>query len=235
MVLPIKSLSEKVVLYLIESLQSDLSDETTKTLNNIFKELIRENIHLEVVKLLLANDKVDPSDDDNYAIRFASEKGHLEIVKLLLANDKVDPSDNNNYAIRFASENGHLEVVKLLLANDKVDPGAGNNWAIGLASENGYVEIVKLLLANDKVDPGADNNYAIKYASTNGHLEIVKLLIPKIDMSKITDTKILDIAKEMPKVESLEESKRLILAQMRSHNMYKICIKGGTISYSYTL
>ena len=209
----IKLLPEQQLLEIIHGLQNNLDDKTTNTLNTIFKELIEANIHLEVVKLLLANDKVDPSADNNRAIRFTSQNGHLEIVKLLLANDKVDPSADNNYAIRLASLNGHSEIVKLLLANDKVDPSA-------------------------------DNNYAIAWASRNGHLEVVKLLIPRVDMSKITDTKILDIAKEMTKVEetikveeiikteSLEESIRLILVQMRSHNMYKIHIKKGEIRYS---
>ena len=73
------------------------------------------NGHSEIVKLLLANDKVDPSAKNNWAIKSASQNGHLEIVKLLLANDKVDPSADNNYAIRFASKNGHYEIVNLLL------------------------------------------------------------------------------------------------------------------------
>ena len=43
-----------------------------------------ENGHTEVVKLLLADPRVDPAAGNNWAIRFASENGHTEIVKLLL-------------------------------------------------------------------------------------------------------------------------------------------------------
>ena len=39
---------------------------------------------IEVVKLLLQDKRVDPSAEDNYAIRWASANGYTEVVKLLL-------------------------------------------------------------------------------------------------------------------------------------------------------
>ena len=120
---------------------------------------------------------VDPSDNDNYAIREASRNGHTEVVKLLLADPKVDPSASNNDAIRWASQNGHTEVVKLLLTDHRVDPATWNNEPIRYASQNGHAEVVKLLLADPRVDPSAENNYAIKLATRNGHSEVVKLLL----------------------------------------------------------
>jgi hypothetical protein len=44
------------------------------------------------VKLLLADERVDPSANDNYAIRFAAKNGHKEVVKILLADERIDPS-----------------------------------------------------------------------------------------------------------------------------------------------
>ena len=168
----IKFLPEKTLLDLIKSLQTDISNETEKTLNGIFKELIEANIHSEVVKLLLANDKVDPSAD--------------------------------------------------------------NNWAIRLASNNGHLEVVKLLLANDKVDPSADNNWAIRLASNNGHLEVVKLLIPRVDMSKITNTKILDIAKELTPFSPLCDQFLVdLFPQLRERNILKIIRDGDHFLVEY--
>ena len=63
---------------------------------------------------------VDPSAQDNRAIRWASYNGHIEVVKLLLTDKRVDPSADDNIAIRWASENGHTEVVKLLLTDKRV-------------------------------------------------------------------------------------------------------------------
>ena len=61
---------------------------------------------------------IDPSVDDNLAIRWASYNDNLEVVKYLMSLDPkygIDPSAKNNSAIRWASLNGHLKVVKYLL------------------------------------------------------------------------------------------------------------------------
>ena len=68
----------------------------------------------ETVKILLQDERADPSADDNFAIRLASENGHTETVKVLLQDERVDPSADDNYAIRWASENGNTEIVELL-------------------------------------------------------------------------------------------------------------------------
>jgi ankyrin repeat protein len=79
--------------------------------------------HVEVVKLLLKDERVDPGADDNYAIRWASLNGHVEVVRLLLREEKVDPSSRDNQAIEWASWGGHIEVVKLLLQDKRVRTG----------------------------------------------------------------------------------------------------------------
>ena len=104
-----------------------------------------------LVKLLLADKRVDPSKPNNLAIRFASQFGHVEVVKLLLADKRVNPATLNNIAIRVASRIGHLEVVKLLLADPRVDPADGNNYAIRWASEDGHLEVVNLLKQDPRV------------------------------------------------------------------------------------
>jgi len=107
---------------------------------------------IEIIKTLLKDNRVDPSDRDNYAIKVASTNGHTETVKLLLQDDRVDPSDNNNMAIRWASNNGCTGVVKLLLKDDRVDPSDDDNFAIRGASNNGHTEVVKLLLKDSRID-----------------------------------------------------------------------------------
>ena len=44
---------------------------------------------METVKVLLADQRVDPSAWRNYAILWAASNGHLEIVKLLLSDERV--------------------------------------------------------------------------------------------------------------------------------------------------
>jgi hypothetical protein len=158
-----------------------------------------------IVRYLLP--KINPSFNNNYAIRVASKGGYTEIVQILLADSRVNLSTYGNYAIKIASEYGytemlrlllaarvdpsasidlaiaeasgigHLGVVRLLLADKRTNPSAYDNRAIRLAAEEGHVEIVRLLMADSRVDPSADNNQAIRRAYLNGHMIVVKLLL----------------------------------------------------------
>jgi len=76
--------------------------------------------HLEVVKILLQDKRIDPSIYDNHdvyfsAIQHASTNGHTEVVKLLLEDRRVDPAVAGSGTLRYASDNGHTGVVKILL------------------------------------------------------------------------------------------------------------------------
>jgi ankyrin repeat protein len=120
----------------------------------------------EVVKLLLQDPRVNPSDNSNSAIRYASDKGYLEIVKLLLQDPRVDPSDDGNQAIRWASYYGHLEVVKLLLKDSRVDPLADSNSAIINSCNRGHHEVVKLLLQDPRVKNTLSKEEIKKYENS---------------------------------------------------------------------
>src|SRR5438045_1490940 len=100
---------------------------------------------------------------------------------------------------------GQLENVKPLLESRQVDPGANDNRAIKIASELDLLEVVKLLLQDERVDPSAEDNFAIKIALQNGHTEVVKELISRIDISKITDDKILEIAKSIKSTVTIKD------------------------------
>jgi len=116
------------------------------------------------VKFLLSCSRVDPSADNNYAIRLASYNGHDKVVALLLADSsgRVDPSAKDNYAMIWASRNGHDKVVALLLFDPRVDASAENNEAIQAASVWGYDKVVTLLLNDPRVSLSANDNQAIK-------------------------------------------------------------------------
>jgi hypothetical protein len=78
------------------------------------------HISLQFIASLLADKRVDPSADINYAFRWASRNGHHECVALFLADERVDPSAYGNEAIRSASAYGHDECVALLWADPRV-------------------------------------------------------------------------------------------------------------------
>ena len=132
---------------------------TQQELEKLFSYSYLNNLWL--IDKLITNFKVDPSNDDNCAIRCVSCHGRLAIVNRLLQDSRVDPSADDNYAIRKASENGHVEVVERLLLDPRDCAKA--------QSTSG--------LSQTRVDPSDCDNYAICTASTNGHAKVVERLL----------------------------------------------------------
>lgn len=149
------------------------------SINRLNKVFIKasEKGHADVVKILLADKRVDPSAHYNDAIILAANNGHTKVVKVLLVDKRVDPAAQDNSAIGVASREGHIEVVKLLLADKRVDPAADNNYAIINAYLDGHIEVVKLLLEDKRVNPTANDNFIMRMASGRGQVEVIKLLL----------------------------------------------------------
>ena len=200
--------------------KADRSNIWLNTIQNLDQQFNLQGISLLMIESL-QNKQINPSTDNNYAIRRASAKGHLDVVKVLLADSRIDPSVDNNYAIRSASENGHPEVVKELLKDKRVNPADRDNYAMQWASAKGHLEVVKVLLSDSRVNPSADNTYAIQLASENGHLDVVKELLKdkRVDPSAYNNYAILrasenghlDVVKELltdPRVEPLTDLNR---------------------------
>ena len=53
-----------------------------------FYKAIKNN-DINNVELLLKNEKINPSKDNNYAVQLASENGHIDIVNLLWQDQRV--------------------------------------------------------------------------------------------------------------------------------------------------
>jgi hypothetical protein len=71
---------------------------------------------LENVKLLLADSRVSPADQNNEAIFYAAANGHLNVVKLLLTREDVDPSAS---VLTAAINQGHFQIAKLLMSDSR--------------------------------------------------------------------------------------------------------------------
>jgi Ankyrin repeats (3 copies) len=103
-----------------------------------------EHGDIDIVRMLLADPRVDPSEASQDAIKWASNEGHMEIVRMLLADPRVDPSADDQIALRLASHNGHTEIFRTLLADTRVDPSADDQIALTAASHEGHTEIVRM-------------------------------------------------------------------------------------------
>lgn len=238
----LKPLSHEQAFQIVQIIILNASTESKKWLNSIFHELVKENCHLPIVKLLLKdaqinlnittndvssmmrlnielvelliqNPKSNAYIDVNYLIKIASKEGFVSIVKILLQNNKVDPNCSEGYPIGLASQKGHIEVVKLLLKDPRVDPSIDGNFALHCACREGHIEIVKLLLQSRKVNPQSNDNRSVKNAMDRKYIDIVKLLIPRIDLSTITNVDILDIAKSMQEPITIQPTEQLPVIQ----------------------
>lgn len=114
-------------------------------LNNIAVRKVIQRGCLETMKILLADSRVDSSQDGNAVLNIAMRKKDPSILMELLKDPRVDPSNDGNTLIKVASANGWVDIVKLILQDSRVDPQVQDNAAIRLALENGHVEVVQLL------------------------------------------------------------------------------------------
>jgi len=135
--------------------------------------------NLALVNLSLELDLIDPSFENNIAIREASEHGHVDIVDRLLRDTKkrVDPSVNDNFAISISSRNGHLAVVDRLLQElpglSGINYTSGFNYPIFYACYNGYVAIVDRLLQVDNMNISS----IVAWDNTKENTEVVDRLL----------------------------------------------------------
>jgi len=85
-----------------------------------------QNGYLNIVKYLLKDKRVDPTDLDSVSLRAATFYRHYDIVKLLLDDGRADPAamDNEPFldAIRSAIIYNDYSLAKLLLKDGRVNP-----------------------------------------------------------------------------------------------------------------
>jgi len=96
-----------------------------------YTDLVRDNVM-----------KVDPTIENNRAIRDASFNGHTEIVKYLLSNPLVDPNAENSDALLSAIANGHTDIVQLLIADKRTKIPSN---VLDIALENEREDILEIL------------------------------------------------------------------------------------------
>jgi len=89
--------------------------------------------HVEIVKILLNDQRVDPNKANYYGetpFYVACEKGYIEIVKLLLNVEKVDINKadrNGTTPLHLVCKIGYIEIMEYILTHEKVDLKATNN------------------------------------------------------------------------------------------------------------
>jgi ankyrin repeat protein len=142
----------------------------------LFLDSVKNN-NINLMRILMKNQLIDVTENDNNVIRYASTNGHLAAVKELLKDSRIDPSTRSNEAIVNASMNGHLEIVKELLKDPRVNPSDMSHEAIYISSEERHFDIMRELLKDYRVNPSIHSNELIKTAAYFGEVELVKELL----------------------------------------------------------
>ncbi|KAJ3290959.1 hypothetical protein HDU79_002831 [Rhizoclosmatium sp. JEL0117] len=132
-----------------------------------------------IVQLFLEDKRIDPSLNNNRALKIAARNNNACVVLMLLDDARVDP----NEGLREAAEFCRSDIVRLLLADPRVDPSINNNAVIRRAllrwdysdSDDG-THILRLLLSDRRVDPTANNSEVLHNMLALRHSKAVKLL-----------------------------------------------------------
>jgi hypothetical protein len=88
---------------------------------NEFIKSVKKN-DLVSFKSLLNDITIDPSVNNNYALRIAAEDGNAEMVELLINDPRVDILEGIEFSINliFCHNQQHILVQQLLWNNEKV-------------------------------------------------------------------------------------------------------------------
>ncbi|KAF3189894.1 hypothetical protein TWF788_009881 [Orbilia oligospora] len=137
-----------------------------------------ENGHVDVVKVLLEREGVDPDSvafsTGQTPLSYAANNGHQQVVKLLLATGRVNPDSRATYShlagrtpLSFASEKGYEAIVKCLLSRN-ADP---------YSRSKPYIYPTQSMLHDKHLGVVHGGRTPISYASTHPNKKVLKLLL----------------------------------------------------------
>lgn len=106
--------------------------------------------HVKAFKALLEVG-IDPTTDNNYALRHASKNGCIDIVQLLVKDPRVNLNDENGSPLLHAVANGHIRIVKLLLEEEHTDPTLGYLRSLKAAYHFGHSDILEMLIQDSRI------------------------------------------------------------------------------------
>lgn len=145
-----------------------------------FKVLVSAG-KIDLIKKFIT-DGLDPSVDDNYAIKTAVNLSNIKLIELLLTHDQVDP----NCALKLACDTGLVNIVKQILNHPKVKPDISYNaimrelmyksvYRLNLIPDDNY--FICWLMITNKNSESIVNKNILEYACVNGLTPIVSHLL----------------------------------------------------------
>lgn len=149
---------------------------TERILGDALAEGARSGI-TEIVKILLANPRVNPRQRGYYALRQASLNGKSDVVKLFLDDHRVDDVPTLMDILKHPFTNDNFGMIKVLLTHKKILAIPAVSDVFGWAVMYNRYDLMKMLLSIEGLDPTYRNNRAMLKASSIGNTDMLKLLI----------------------------------------------------------
>lgn len=156
---------------------------------------ISKHQNWDIVRLLLKDNRCDPSCSNNILIIGASRCNHLDIVKELMKDNRVNPSDQDNYALYLSCLLDQTGLARELMKDPRTSPNGTypdrSDSALYISSYFNNPDIIKILLKH----PAVDVNCALFGAVCGNRIELVQKLVKdyEIDLS-INDNYLIDKA-----------------------------------------
>lgn len=142
-------------------------------------QILCNNGKTDLVKLLLSRGDIDPTKDDNRAIRIAARNNDISIVKILLEDSRVRMYSGFREAIEVSINKKNIEIFKIL-SSERKDCLADY---LNIAVLNRSLEIVRFIL-DDPIIEKYDIERALVssfsssfYRHIETAIEIIKLLL----------------------------------------------------------
>lgn len=134
-------------------------------------------VFTKAIEKLLSYHDTDPSFENNFPIREASESGQLDTVRMLLKDERVDPSVTLNYPFRQACAHHHEDVAIELLKHPKLKVDVNEHIFISHACKYNCYKVVAELLTVYNANPFILNNLVLFWARKNNHIDIIKFIL----------------------------------------------------------
>jgi len=154
--------------------------------NNTALHLASRKGHSETVKLLMDNDAMTESknDDDRTSLHVAAYYGHNAVIQELIKRDKSimnNQDEDGNTALHLAALEGKIKCVIILTQSGaNFEIRNGKLWSpLDCACANGYPKAAQTLLeAGASVEPKGRVKIApLHLCCQRGHVEILRLLL----------------------------------------------------------
>lgn len=104
----------------------------------------------EMMRLLLSDPRVNPSDNESSCLRYAVTKGREQTVAVLLEDGRAQHWAQNGDALIEAVKIANVVIAKMSLDNGRVDPNVREGYALLEAIRNEQNEVAETLLADDR-------------------------------------------------------------------------------------